>query len=166
MVSQCQLTMRQWKKQDKPVIKGFIAKAQQNIEEAEKNIRQFKVIINVGIDNIRNNEPTKREVAAIKEGIKRAVEEQKLAVEFIKFFKSMILCLSHVYNENVAKATKYGLKLGTELDVSRMNAMDDNERNSIKTSLDVVENYLTMLARVVVARKQRDELRRQKAMNA
>jgi len=157
--------MREWKKQDKPVIKGFIAKSQQNIEEAEKNIRQFKVIINVGIDNIRNNE-SKKKVAAIKEGIKRAVEEQKLAVEFIKFFKTMILCLSHVYNENVAKATKYGLKLGTELDVSRMNAMDDNERNSIKTSLDVVENYLTMLARVVVARKQRDELRRQKAMNA
>ena len=77
----------------------------------------------------------------------------------------MVLCLSHIYNENVAKATKYGLKLGTELDVSRMNAMDDNNTNSIKTSLDVVENYLTMLPRVVVAREKRDELRRQKAMN-
>ena len=141
MVSQCQLTMREWKKQDKPVIKGFIAKAQQNIEEAEKNIRQFKVIINFGIDNIRNNE-SKKKVAAIKEGIKRAVEEQKLAVEFIKFFKTMVLCLSHIY------------------------AMDDNNTNSIKTSLDVVENYLTMLPRVVVAREKRDELRRQKAMNA
>ena len=165
MVSQCQLTMREWKKQDKPVIKGFIAQAQQNIEEAEKNIREFKAIINFGIDNIRNNE-SKKKVAAIKEGIKRAVEEQKLAVEFIKFFKTMVLCLSHIYNENVAKATKYGLKLGTELDVSRMNAMDDNNTNSIKTSLDVVENYLTMLPRVVVAREKRDELRRQKAMNA
>ena len=59
MVSQCQLTMREWKKQDKPVIKGFIAKAQQNIEEAEKNIREFKAIINFGIDNIRNNESKK-----------------------------------------------------------------------------------------------------------
>ena len=164
MVSKCQLIMREWKKQDKPVIKGFIAKAQQNIEEAEKNIRQFKVIINVGIDNIRNNEPTKREVAAIKEGIKRAVEEQKLAVEFIKFFKRMILCLSHIYNENVEKATKYGQKLGSEMDLSRMNAMDDNERDAIKTSLDVVERFLMTLLRVVVAREANNQRKHSKKM--
>ena len=165
MVSKCQLMMREWKKQDKPVIKGFIAKAQRNIVAAEKNVREFKVIISFGIDNIRNNE-SKRKVDRIKEGIKRAVEEQKLALEFIKFFKTMVLCLSHIYNENFAKATKYGLKLGTELDFSRMNAMDDNEGNSIKTSLDVVDKCLTMLPGVVKAREQRDELRRQKAMNA
>jgi len=158
--------MREWKKQDKPVIRGFIAKAQRNIEAAEKNVRQFKVIINVGIDNIKNNEPTKREVAAIKEGIKRAVEEQKLALEFIKFFKRMIMCLSHIHNENVEKASKYGQKMGNEMDLSRMNAMADSERDSIKTSLDVVEKCLMLLLRVVVAREKRDELRRQKAMNA
>ena len=165
MVSKCQLIMREWKKQDKPVIKGFIAKAQRNIVAAEKNVREFKAIISFGIDNIRNNE-SKRKVARIKEGIKRAVEEQKLALEFIKFFKRMIMCLSHIHNENVEKASKYGQKMGNEMDLSRMNAMADSERDSIKTSLDVVEKCLMLLLRVVVAREKRDELRRQKAMNA
>ena len=164
MVSQCQLTMREWKKQDKPAIKGFITKAQENIEAAEKNVRHFKVIINIGIDNIKNNEPTKREVAAIKQGIKRAVEEQKLALEFIKFFKRMVLCLSHTYNENVEKATKYGQKMGSEMDLSRMNAMADNERDSIKTSLDVVEKVLMMLLRVVVAREANNQRKHSKNM--
>ena len=165
MVSQCQLTMRAWKKQHKPIIKSLIAKAHANIATSEKNIGDFKVIINMGIHKIRNN-GNKKKVASIKKAIKMSVEEQKMAVELIKFFKTMIVCLSHIYNENVTKANKYGVKLATELDASRMNAMDDNERMGIKISLDVVEKCLTMLPAVLVAREQRDELRRQKAMNA
>lgn len=163
MVSQCQLTMREWKKQDKPVIKGFIAQAQQNIEEAEKNIREFKAIINFGIDNIRNNE-SKKKVAAIKQGINKAVDEQKCAVELINFFKTMIVCLSHAYNENITKANKYGVKLATELDVSRIKAMDDNNTNSIKTSLDVVDKCLKMLPPVLVAREANNQRKHSKKM--
>jgi hypothetical protein len=165
------LRMRQWKKDNKPQIKMLIAKAHRNIAAVERNICQFKVIINLGIEGIKNV-PTApsladpRKVAAIKQGINKAVDEQKCAVELIKFFKTMIVCLSHAYNENITKANKYGAKLATELDVSRIKAMDDNERQGIKTSLDVVEKCLKMLPPVLVARKERDELRRQKAMNA
>ena len=169
MVSQCQLRMRQWKKDNKPEIKMLIAKAHRNIAAVERNICQFKVIINLGIEGIKNV-PTapsladKKKIAAIKQGIKKAVDEQKCAVELIKFFKTMIVCLSHAYNENITKANKYGVKLATELDVSRINAMDDNERKGIKTSLDVVEKCLKMLPPVLVAREANNQRKHSKKM--